>query len=255
MLVSAFLSLVLAQCLHWAERAHGHVVLTYPAWRGNNLLINDDFPFGMQWAYPCGGLTVTTNRTRWPLAGGAVAFQPGWFTGHDTALIYINIGLGGQPNNYSWPITKLHLDGPSDNPYPGTVCLPKVTLPAEVRSRIKSGDLASIQVVEAAEHGAGLFTCADIIFTADVNEVPEINERNCFNSTSIRISDVAILGSQELSSACVGLDSSLTEATARAAGTSAGDKWGWTCENKHAVRALQQFRLAKLPVADYIAAR
>lgn len=123
--------------------------ITHHAW-----CITDDHGI----AIAGGGLTVTTNRTRWPLAGGAVAFQPGWFTGHDTALIYINIGLGRQPNNYSWPITKLHLDGPSDNPYPGTVCLPKVTLPAEVRSRIKSGDLASIQVVEAAKHGAGLFS-------------------------------------------------------------------------------------------------
>jgi len=61
--------------------------------------------------------------------------------------------------------------------------------------------------------------------------VPEVNERNCFNSTSIKISDVAILGSQELPSACIGLDSSSTEAAARAAGTSGEDMWGWTCEN------------------------
>ncbi|KAK4033551.1 hypothetical protein C8A01DRAFT_49898 [Parachaetomium inaequale] len=149
---------VLAQCLAWAGLAQGHVVLTYPGWRGNNLGHDENSPFGMQWMYPCGGLSVTTNRTQWPLDGGAVAFQPGWFTGHDTALIYINIGLGEQPSNYSWPITTLYLDGPTNNPYPGTVCLPKLTLPEGVRSRIKSGDLASIQVVEAAKHGAGMFT-------------------------------------------------------------------------------------------------
>jgi hypothetical protein len=72
--------------------------------------------------------------------------------------MYINIGLGEQPDNYSWPITRFLLRGPTDNPYPGTVCLPKLSLPADVRSRIKSGDLATIQVVEAAKHGAGLFT-------------------------------------------------------------------------------------------------
>jgi len=229
---SALFGIALAQCLHWAKLAQGHVVLTYPAWRGNNLITDDSFPFGMQWAYPCGGLGVTTNRTHWPLDGGAVAFQPGWFVGHDTALIYINIGLGEQPSNYSWPITTLYIDGPTNGPYPGTVCLPKLTLPAEVRRQIKSGDFASIQVIEAAKHGAGLFTCADIIFTEDNDEVPNVSERNCFNSSDIKVSDVAILGSQELPSACASLTSGSTGTTA-AAPSNSGDLWGWACDNNN----------------------
>lgn len=154
---------------------------------------------------------MTTNRTHWPIDGGAVAFQPGWNAGHKTALMYINIGLGEEPGNYSWPITTFGLEGPSNTPYPGTVCLPQLTLPDEVRSRVKSGDLATIQLVEAAKHGAGLFTvsgprtqashvienlrrqCADIIFTDDQNQVPDVNESNCFNSTSIRVSGVPSL--------------------------------------------------------------
>ena len=108
-----------------------------------------------------GGLSVTTNRTHWPLDGGAVAFQPGWFTGHESSLMYINIGLGEQPDNYSWPITTFYLEGPTNNPYPGTVCLPMLTLPEVVRSRVKSGDLATIQIVQAAKHGAGLFSVSD----------------------------------------------------------------------------------------------
>lgn len=46
--------------LNWAT---AHTVITYPGWRGDNLLSNgtvgvDDykdhtFPYGMQWAYPC----------------------------------------------------------------------------------------------------------------------------------------------------------------------------------------------------------
>ncbi len=31
----------------------GHVVLTYPGWRGDNLITNETFPYGMQWMYPC----------------------------------------------------------------------------------------------------------------------------------------------------------------------------------------------------------
>ncbi|KAK4142742.1 uncharacterized protein C8A04DRAFT_38114 [Dichotomopilus funicola] len=215
-------SFLLAQCASWAAIAQGHVVLTYPEWRGNNLGQDDQSPFGMQWTYPCGGLSVTTNRTSWPLDGGAIAFQPGWYTGHDTALIYINIGLGEQPANYSWPITKLFLDGPTNNPYPGTVCLPKVTLPKEVRSQIKNGDLATIQVIEASQHGAGLFSCADIIFTRDPNQIPDVNEDNCFNSTSIKISDVAILGTSELASACAGLDDTTSKTTNTATTASRG---------------------------------
>ena len=84
-----------------------HIVMTYPGWRGDNLATNgtvgvddykkDAFPYGMQWAYPCGGMGISTNRTYWPIGGGAVAFQPGWFQGHKTALLYVNLGIG-KPN-------------------------------------------------------------------------------------------------------------------------------------------------------------
>ncbi len=30
-----------------------HIVITYPGWRGDNLITNDTFPYGMQWMYPC----------------------------------------------------------------------------------------------------------------------------------------------------------------------------------------------------------
>ncbi len=100
---------------------------------------------------------MSQNRTYWPLGGGAVAFQPGWFTGHATALMYVNLGLGADPQNYSFPMVPMfEIIGPSNNPYPGTVCLPQVALPAGVSP--KNGDLASIQIVEAASHGAALFS-------------------------------------------------------------------------------------------------
>jgi hypothetical protein len=99
---------------------------------------------------------VTENRTAWPINGGAVAFQPGWFTGHSTSLMYINIGLGAQPANYSTPIVPMfEITGPTNQPYPGTVCLPSISLPAGMAP--KNGDLATIQLVQAAKHGAALF--------------------------------------------------------------------------------------------------
>jgi hypothetical protein len=37
----------------WLQSVGAHTVLTYPGWRGDNLVTNDTFPYGMQWMYPC----------------------------------------------------------------------------------------------------------------------------------------------------------------------------------------------------------
>lgn len=47
MLASLFITLAASTL------ATAHVILTYPGWRGNNLITNDTFPYGMQWMYPC----------------------------------------------------------------------------------------------------------------------------------------------------------------------------------------------------------
>ena len=109
-----------------------------------------------------GGTKPTTNRTFWPTTGGAVAFQPGWFQGHSLAQLYINLGYGtdgpdgGPPNMTFNMIPPFQLLGPSKGPYPGTVCLPQVPLPAG--ASVKPGDNATIQVVELAQHGAALYS-------------------------------------------------------------------------------------------------
>jgi hypothetical protein len=36
-----------------AALASAHTVITYPGWRGNNLITNETHPYGMQWMYPC----------------------------------------------------------------------------------------------------------------------------------------------------------------------------------------------------------
>lgn len=56
----------------------------------------------------------------------------------------------------SFPLVPIfEIVGPSDNPYPGTFCLPQVPLPDGLN--VKVGDLATIQVVEVAKSGAGLY--------------------------------------------------------------------------------------------------
>ncbi|KAL2260668.1 hypothetical protein VTK26DRAFT_5253 [Humicola hyalothermophila] len=185
-----------------AVLASAHIMITYPGWRGNNLITNTTFPYGMQWVYPCGGLEATTNRSYWSTKGGAVAFQPGWFSGHQTAFMYINMGFGtegpegvpnGGPPNMSFPVVPpFQILGPAKTPYPGTVCLPQVPLPPDVT--VKPGDNATIQVVELAVHGAALYSCADITFVEPGDpRIPEVNETNCFNSSDIGIADIYTL--------------------------------------------------------------
>ncbi|KAL8924001.1 MAG: hypothetical protein Q9208_004285 [Pyrenodesmia sp. 3 TL-2023] len=193
-----------------------HTVITYPGWRGNNLHSpgdiagenglgagnNGTYPYGMQWIYPCtlpssqlftptsangglsgGGMPISTNRTKWPVTGGAVGVQPGWFPGHSSAFFYINLGEGTVPLNYSLPMQPVfQILGPSNQQYDGSWCLPQVPLPANFTAKV--GNNATIQIIETAQHGAALYNCVDIVF-AEPNEVPEVNETNCVNSTNI----------------------------------------------------------------------
>lgn len=101
-------------------------------------------------------MPTSTNRTKWPVQGGAISIQPGWFQGHATAFFYFNLGLGAVPQNMSSPmLPPFQIIGPSANPYPGTFCLPQVPLPAGLTVNV--GDLATIQVIETARHGAALY--------------------------------------------------------------------------------------------------
>ncbi|KAI4598626.1 hypothetical protein KJ359_002516 [Pestalotiopsis sp. 9143b] len=193
---SVFLSIILSTL------AAAHTIITYPGWRGDNLITNDEFPYGMQWMYPCGGMNLTTNRTYWPTTGGAVSFQPGWFQGHATAFLYVNLGIGnggpeGGPDNMSLPmVSPFQILGPTKNPYPGTVCLPQVPLPTNLT--VTAGQNATIQVVELAQHGAALFSCVDITFVEPGDSrLNEVNETNCFNSTDIGFADIYTITTKE----------------------------------------------------------
>ena len=157
---------------------------------------------------PGGGMPLSTNRTKWPIRGGAVAFQPGWFQGHISAQIYINMGFGTNPPNMSFPMLNgVELVGPTNEPWPGTWCFPQVPLP--VNATVKPGDNATIQLIEIARHGAALYNCVDITF-ADPNEeeIPQVTPDNCFNSSQINYN--LVFTTQSLSSAPSVRSSSVT---------------------------------------------
>ena len=156
--------------------SEAHLVLTYPGWRGDNLAMNGTtaetdglvekvlsngstvYPYGMQWIYPCGGSPTSSNRTKWPVHGGGVAFQPGWFKGHAQGVIYVNMGFGTSPPNMSNPmIPATGIIGPTDLAYPNqNVCFPQVPLPVNYTATI--GQNATIQVILLAQHGAALYS-------------------------------------------------------------------------------------------------
>ncbi|EMF13476.1 uncharacterized protein SEPMUDRAFT_148754 [Sphaerulina musiva SO2202] len=201
---------VLVAAATW-NLATAHTVITYPGWRGNNLHTTGalpetnpdsigidynnstgevEFPYGMQWMYPCGGLPQAENRTKWPVGGGALSVQPGWFPGHKKALFYVNIGIiesGMQaPPNYSHPVVgPLEVTGPNNTQYPGQFCYPQVRMPANVTLAV--GQNITIQVIEIAQHGAALYSCVDVTLVEpkDMPREMEVTPQNCYNSSDL----------------------------------------------------------------------
>ena len=108
-------------------------------------------------------MPMSTNRTKWPVSGGAIGIQPGWFQGHFNALFYINLGDGTVPENYSLIMQPVFsIVGPTNTAYNGSFCLPQVPLPANYTAVI--GNNATIQVIEAAQHGAALYNVSRLAF-------------------------------------------------------------------------------------------
>lgn len=154
-------------------------------------------------------MPLTTNRTKWPVNGGAVAWQPGWFAGHAFALQYVNIGIQGpgdlNPPNMSHPVVPpFQIVGPNNTIYGGEVCIPQVGMPANLNLQI--GTNITIQIVEIAQHGAALYSVSHIyLFTrcghadvlqcvdvtlADPSEVEPVTPDNCKNDTWIGFNQI-----------------------------------------------------------------
>lgn len=110
----------------------------------------------------------TNNRTKWPVNGGAISMQPGWFPGHASALIYINIGIQEPghpaPRNMSHPVHPvIGIEGPHNEQYGGQFCIPQIGMPPNLD--LKVGDNITIQVVEIAQHGAALYSVSTTVQT------------------------------------------------------------------------------------------
>ena len=76
--------------------------------------------------------------------------------------MYINLGHGTLPENFALVMQPIfEIVGPSNELYPGSICLPQVPLPVNYTAKI--GDNATIQVIETAQHGAALYNVRSIL--------------------------------------------------------------------------------------------
>lgn len=91
--------------------------------------------------------------------------QPGHQANHDWGMLWVNIGLGTQPANFSTQMMpEFSFTFPSDKAYENQICLPDVTLPERVRGAVRAGDNATIQIVETAKHGGSLYSVSILFF-------------------------------------------------------------------------------------------
>ncbi|EFR02905.1 hypothetical protein MGYG_05906 [Nannizzia gypsea CBS 118893] len=142
-----------------------HFRVEYPYWRGDS--------FKSQYTRPCGGVNVTTNRTQWPVDGGAILFKPT----HHWALTYVNLGLGDD-DSIIFNYTLVQAFNQTGN---GTFCFPKIPIPADLG--IRDGTNASLQIVQASTNGAALYNCMDITFSSSPRNV--LAQDMCVNSTGV----------------------------------------------------------------------
>lgn len=91
------------------------------------------------------GANTTTNRTAWPLAGGAIELE----LHHAWSYVWVNLGLGSNTTNYNISLTPdlYNISGKGD------FCWPKLPVPVE----ITDGTNATIQVVTGGASGSALY--------------------------------------------------------------------------------------------------
>lgn len=62
--------------------------------------------------------------------------------------------------------------------------MPQVRMPANLS--LAAGDNITIQVVEAAQHGAALYSCVDVTLVDPTDErLERVTPQNCYNSSDI----------------------------------------------------------------------
>ncbi|KAK3676951.1 hypothetical protein LTR78_003156 [Recurvomyces mirabilis] len=81
-------------------------------------------------------------------------------------------------------VPPFEITGPTNDEYPGQWCIPQVGMPANVNLTV--GQNITIQVIEAAQHGAALYSCVDVTLVEDGSpQVETVSQDNCYNSSDL----------------------------------------------------------------------
>ncbi|KAK6544451.1 hypothetical protein TWF694_001146 [Orbilia ellipsospora] len=156
-----------------AVAVQAHFGIDYPPMRVDSF----EDPYN-QYLRPCAGGNSTGNQTEWPLDGGSVVLE----LHHPTDYIFINLGLANgsaQVTTFNVYLTPEFLNNTGN----GTLCIPKLPLPAGVE--VQDGTNASIQVVTVNHGGNALYNCADIVFRTSATILSGDACKNTTGSTFI----------------------------------------------------------------------
>ncbi|KAK4135883.1 hypothetical protein BT67DRAFT_433275 [Trichocladium antarcticum] len=157
MIIPAFLLLGVAQL------AQAHFGVDYPPMRYNTLGSSKNTTYS-QYTNPCAGVPgnlSTAPRTDWPLTGGSLQLD----LHHHWTYLFINLGLGPDVSNFNYTLTAPFWNVTGN----GTLCVPKLALPADLP--VRDGSRGSIQVVTVGDDGSALYNCADVTFRAGAKEL------------------------------------------------------------------------------------
>ncbi|EXJ86403.1 hypothetical protein A1O3_03354 [Capronia epimyces CBS 606.96] len=129
--------------------------------------------------FPCGGFSVSQNRTVVSSSAFPVALE----MGHDRSVVQILLALGNDPGD-NFNIT---LEQTFQEQGEGSFCLPSVQVPASLD--IQDGTNGTLQVITDGEGGGGLYICADLTFTSSptIQSLPSA----CTNGTGVTASPLS----------------------------------------------------------------
>lgn len=151
-----------------------HFVVEYPIPRGYNEDTTSQFP--------CGGMNeVSTQRTLYPITGGAIGIE----IGHARTNIEVLIAFESEPtSNFNTILRKTFTQIGM-----GKFCMTNVNMPAELD--IHEGTNATIQVITNSDDDGvgGYYSCSDITFG-----ISAFDFDICQNSTGVSISSAKVSG-------------------------------------------------------------
>ncbi|KAK7740619.1 hypothetical protein SLS62_011060 [Diatrype stigma] len=136
-------SMILILLFAGVRLVSAHMAINYPFWRGDSIWKDKT---NSQYTIPCAGFPVTSNRTEWPLAGGALAVE----THQPWEIFHINIGLGNDPRVFNKTLTPFHVNITGK----GTACIPLVRVPIGIGYDRQN---ATLQVVSYSSLGQALY--------------------------------------------------------------------------------------------------